>query len=44
MSGQLVCYVVDLGDEARGPAGDSDGAGAGFLHEGFFLQTVTKGV
>ncbi len=51
VSGQLVCYVADLGDAARGPAAGAGGpaapAGAGrpaYLYEGFFLQTVSKGV
>ena len=38
LSGQINCYVADLG------AGNKADLGAGnFLHDGFFLQTVSKG-
>eukprot|EP00960_Hanusia_phi_P053785 762455-Hanusia_phi.AAC.3 len=34
-SGLLRCYIVDLGASSSYP---------GFLHDGIFLQTITKGV
>jgi hypothetical protein len=34
LSGQINCYVADLGAHNKHPD---------FLHDGFFLQTVSKG-